>query len=107
MFAMGLVVGRVFDRYGPRSLLLGGNSLHVLGLMMASISSTYYQLLLSQGVCSAIGVAAVFQPALNCIVHWFHKKRSVACGIVSSGSSLGGVVLPILVNRLMREVGYG
>jgi hypothetical protein len=32
--------------------------------MMASISTEYYQFLLAQGVCSAIGVAAIFQPGM-------------------------------------------
>jgi hypothetical protein len=36
--------------------------MHIFGLMMASISREYYQLLLSQGICSAIGAAAIFQP---------------------------------------------
>jgi MFS transporter, MCT family, aspergillic acid transporter len=81
--------------------------LHVFGLMMASISTQYYQILLSQGVCSAIGVAAIFQPALACIMGWFDKKRGVAYGILSTGSSLGGVIFPIMVNRLIRQVGYG
>lgn len=44
--------------------MIGGTLLHVFGLMMASISTEYYQILLSQGVCSAIGVAAVFQAGI-------------------------------------------
>jgi len=75
--------------------------------MMASISKTYYQFLLSQGVCSAIGVACIFQPGINTIVGWFHKKRGAAFGILSTGSSLGGIVFPIMITRLIRRVGYG
>jgi hypothetical protein len=36
--------------------------MHVFGLTMASIATKYYQLLLAQGICSAIGAAAIFQP---------------------------------------------
>jgi MFS family permease len=100
-------VGALFDKYGPRYIIIGGTFMHVFGLMMASISTQYYQFLLSQGVCSAIGVAAVFQPALSCIMGWFDKKRGIAYGILSTGSSLGGVIFPIMINRLIREVGYG
>jgi hypothetical protein len=50
------------DHYGPRNIILFGSFLHVFGVMMASISSEYYQVMLSQGVCSAIGVACIFQP---------------------------------------------
>ena len=55
-------MGILYDKYGPRYLILIGSFLHVFGLMMASISTEYYQILLSQGVCSAVGVAAIFQP---------------------------------------------
>ncbi|KAI3579677.1 major facilitator superfamily transporter [Fusarium oxysporum f. sp. albedinis] len=107
MMAMGPIVGKVFDKYGPRYLLSGGLFLHVFGLMMASISHKYYQIMLSQGVCSAIGVAAIFQPGYNCINGWFNRKRGLAFGIVSTGSSLGGIIFPIMLNRLIRSVGYG
>lgn len=52
----------LFDKYGPRYLLLIGTLMHVFGIMMASISTHYWQILLAQGVCSGIGVSAVFQP---------------------------------------------
>ena len=63
----GTFVGRIFDSYGPRYLLLVGTFLHVFGLMMTSISKTYYQLLLSQAICSSIGASMVFYPAFNCV----------------------------------------
>ncbi|OIW27880.1 MFS general substrate transporter [Coniochaeta ligniaria NRRL 30616] len=107
MMAMGPIVGKIYDSYGPRPLLIGGTFLHVFGLMMASISKTYYQFLLSQGVCSAIGVSMVFQPGINTIVTWFHLKRGAAYGILSTGSSIGGIIFPIMITRLIRQVGYG
>jgi MFS family permease len=58
----GPIVGTIYDRYGPRWLMLGGSFLHVFGIMMASLGTEYYQILLAQGVCSGIGVSAIFQP---------------------------------------------
>lgn len=58
----GPIVGRLYDRYGPRYLIFVGSFLHVFGLMMTSISTEYYQIMLSQSVCSAIGVSLIFQP---------------------------------------------
>ncbi|KAK5989518.1 MFS transporter asaE [Cladobotryum mycophilum] len=106
MMAMGPVVGILYDKFGPRHLLFVGTILHVFGLMMTSISHNYYQILLSQGVCSAIGVSAIFQPALNSIPGWFTTKRGAAFGILATGSSLGGVIFPIMVSRLIKEVGF-
>ena len=102
----GPIVGKLYDDFGPRYVVLTGSLLHVFGLMMASISKEYYQILLSQGVCSAMGVCAIFQPAMNCIPSWFNKKRGIVYGIVSSGSSVGGVIFPIMLSRLIQQVGY-
>ncbi|KAH8906661.1 MFS general substrate transporter [Coniochaeta sp. PMI_546] len=107
MMAMGPIVGKTYDNYGPRPLLIIGTFLHVFGLMMASISNTYYQFLLSQGVCSAIGVSCIFQPGISTIVSWFHHKRGAAFGILSTGSSIGGIIFPIMITRLIKQVGYG
>jgi MFS transporter, MCT family, aspergillic acid transporter len=52
----------LYDRYGPRWVILVGSFLHVFGILMVSLSSEFYQVLLAQGVCSAIGVSAIFQP---------------------------------------------
>lgn len=63
----GPFVGKIFDDYGPQYLLAVGAFLHVFGLMMASISTEYYQILLSQALCSAIGASMVFYPAFTCV----------------------------------------
>lgn len=62
IMGMGPIIGKLYDSYGPRWLVFVGSFMHVFGIMMASISTEYYQILLSQGVCSAIGVSAIFQP---------------------------------------------
>ncbi|KAM3496925.1 hypothetical protein MY10362_009706 [Beauveria mimosiformis] len=107
MSFMGPPIGVLFDRYGPEKLLVVGSFLHVFGLMMASISTQYYQFLLSQGVCSAVGVAAVFLSSIACVSGWFDRRRGLAFGLLATGSSLGGVVLPIMVTRLIDGVSYG
>ncbi|KAJ5195399.1 major facilitator superfamily domain-containing protein [Penicillium cinerascens] len=107
LFAAGLVIGRVFDNHGPKWLLLIGTFLHVFGLMMTSISKEYYQFLLAQGICSPLGASLVFSPALSCVATWFDKRRALAFGVVSSGSSLGGVVFPTMLSRLLPTIGFG
>lgn len=107
MSVLGPFIGTIFDRYGPRMMLIVGSLMHVFGLMMASISTEYYQFILSQGVCSAIGVAAVFLASIGCVSGWFDRQRGLAFGLLATGSSLGGVVLPILLTRLIDNVSYG
>ncbi|KAF2128240.1 major facilitator superfamily transporter [Dothidotthia symphoricarpi CBS 119687] len=107
MFAGGIFAGKMFDDYGPRYLLVAGTFLHVFGLMMTSISKTYYQILLSQAICSAMGASLVFSPAFSSVSTWFLKKRGAALGLVAAGSSLGGVVFPAMIINLLPRVGFG
>lgn len=44
---------------------------------------------------------------MGTLTTWFLKKRALAFGIIAGGSSLGGVVLPIMVQRLNDQVGFG
>lgn len=99
--------GQIFDNYGPRPLILGGSFLHVFGLMMASLSSQYYQFMLSQGLCSSLGVSAIFLASIGTVSGWFKRRRGMAFGLFATGSSLGGVVFPIMLSRLIQSVGYG
>ncbi|MCJ1282845.1 hypothetical protein MMC26_002171 [Xylographa opegraphella] len=106
MFLGGPIMGKLYDNYGPKYLLLVGTFLHVFGLMMTSISTEYYQFILAQGICSPIGASAVFYPALSAVATWFFHKRALAFGIMASGSSLGGVIFPILVQNLIPKIGF-
>jgi MFS family permease len=94
MFAFAPVVGILFDSYGPRRVLIGGTAAHVLGLLCLSFSREYYQIMLSQSVLSAVGASSVCYGANNAVATYFSRKRALALGMVVSGSSVGGTVLP-------------
>ncbi|CAG8402508.1 unnamed protein product [Penicillium salamii] len=106
MFFCGPIFGTIFDSQGPRKILLLGTFLHVFGLMMASLSTEYYQFILAQGICSPIGASAIFNASVNSVSTWFAKRRAFALGVTAAGSSLGGVIFPIMVTKLIPEVGF-
>lgn len=43
---------------------------------------------------------------MTCAAGWFNKSRGAAFGIMFTGSSLGGIVFPIMVSRLINDVGF-
>ncbi|RMZ76239.1 hypothetical protein DV738_g5040, partial [Chaetothyriales sp. CBS 135597] len=106
MFLLAPIWGKMFDNRGPRELLIGGSVLHIFGLMMLSLCTEYYQVFLAQGVCSALGTSALFYAGNNTVGRWFLKRRALALGIVSSGSSTGGLVISILAARLISLIGF-
>lgn len=99
--------GALFDRFGPRVPLFIGSFMHLFGLIMLSLSHKYYQILLSQSVCSGIGLSLIMMPAIASPQTYFAKKRAIAMGLVISGSSIGGIVWPLMARSLLPQIGFG
>ncbi|KAI0475571.1 major facilitator superfamily domain-containing protein, partial [Xylariaceae sp. FL0804] len=106
MTASNAVMGWLFDRYGPKWLLRAGTLVYVFGLCMLSLSTAYWQIMLTQGLVAPLGASAVFNCAVNSTLGWFLRRRAMAVGMVVSGSSLGGVVLPIFLQHLFPRIGF-
>ncbi|KAF8515407.1 monocarboxylate permease [Hysterangium stoloniferum] len=108
VYAGGPITGKLFDVYGLNILLPLGSLLVVLSLVLVSFckANQPYQFFLVQGVLSGIGNSLIFTPALAVMGHWFQKRRAYALGIVVAGSSLGGVVYPIMLQHLMNRFDF-
>nr|ABB90280.1 monocarboxylate transporter like-protein [Fusarium graminearum] len=103
----GAFVGPLFDRGYFRSLICVGTAMVVIGMMMLSLSSKYYQIFLSQALCLGIGSGLICIPTISQISINFTTKRPIAVGITTTGVSFGGIVFPILFNALEPKVGFG
>ena len=58
-------------------------------------------------LCSPFNSNRLTVSAVTCVAGWFNRKRGAAFGILFTGSSIGGVVFPIMVAHLIRNVGFG
>ena len=103
---VGVLTGPLFDKGHFRALLLAGSFLVVFGIMMNSLSTKYYQVMLSQGVCMGIGMGFLWVPSLGICVSYFQKYRSIAITLAASGGSVGGVIFPIIIRRLIPKIGF-
>lgn len=105
--AVGVFTGPLFDRGYIRSLLLVGSFMVVFGMMMLSLSSSYYQIVLAQGVCVGIGSGLVYVPSLAMVSFSITpKNRPLALACVTNGAAIGGVVYPIALQNLLPSVGF-
>ncbi|GAA5830638.1 hypothetical protein JCM11251_002545 [Rhodosporidiobolus azoricus] len=106
-FLMALVAGPLFDKGHFRLLVAVGSALWIMSVFLIPQATTYAQTMGIQGILGGIGVGLLFLPALSIQSHWFSKKRNLAMGIVASGTSLGGIAFPIMLNKLIANPSIG
>lgn len=88
-FFIGAFSGRLLDAGLFVPTLFVGGVLQLLGIFMMSLSTKWYQLLLSQGVLTGIGGGIFFCPSMGLIATYFSGRRALAVGIVTTGNSVG------------------
>ena len=103
---MGIVVGPIYDRGYLRALLCVGSFLVVFGLMMLSLCTEWWQVFLAQGLCVGIGAGCLFTPCVSIMPTYFRRRLGLAQGISVAGSSLGGVIYPIVLYQLLDRIGF-
>jgi hypothetical protein len=88
-FFIGAFSGRLLDAGLFVPTLFVGGVLQLLGIFMMSLSTKWWQLLLSQGVLTGIGGGIFFCPSMGLIATYFSGRRALAVGIVTTGNSVG------------------
>ncbi|KAF4472691.1 riboflavin transporter MCH5 [Fusarium albosuccineum] len=106
IFATGAVGGPLFDRFGAW-LIRPAAVLYVFAIMMTSICKEYWQFMLAQGILTGLANGFLMFPALAAVPQWFNAKRGAAMGLAVAGSSLGSVVFPIVLSRLLTKTDLG
>jgi MFS family permease len=102
----GIVTGPLYDRGYVRMLLGTGSFLIVGGHVALSFCSAYWQVLLAQGICAGLGEGCLFVPTLSILPTYFKTRLGLAVGIANAGASLGGVIFPMMLSRLLYHVGF-
>jgi len=75
--------------------------------MMLSLSKTFWQVLLSQGFCVGLGAGCLFVPGIAILPTYFTTRLGLAVGLAAAGSSMGGVIYPIVFYQLIDKIGFG
>ncbi|KAK0622213.1 Aspyridones efflux protein apdF [Lasiodiplodia hormozganensis] len=102
-FGMAPVTGVLVDRVGAAILLFSGSTGLLLSVFMTSLASKYYQFILAQAVLQGVSMSFVAFPSLAITSKNFHRNRGLALGITVGGSSIGGLIWPIVLNELLNH----
>ncbi|KAJ9137034.1 Major facilitator superfamily transporter protein [Pleurostoma richardsiae] len=103
---LGIQIGPLFDLYGPRVLGPAGAAIYIPTFFLLAECSKYWHFMLCLGVLGGIGAAIVSTVAVAAIGKWFVRRRGLAMGLSLCGSSVGGVVIPLMLRQLFPRVGW-
>ncbi|KAL8911331.1 MAG: hypothetical protein Q9171_003496 [Xanthocarpia ochracea] len=70
------------------------------------IGTDYYQIILAFSLLTGAGTSLIMNPAVTSVAHWFNERRGLASGIAWTGSGIGGVIFPLMVQSLLPQVGW-
>ena len=104
---IGAFSGRLLDAGLFLPTLLVGAVIQVLGMFLMSISTSYWSLMLTQGVLTGIGGGIFFTPSLALVATYFKDRRALAVGLATTGNSAGGMIYPVVVRQLIPMLGFG
>ncbi len=108
-FTMGLVgifVGRLNDRFGPRNLMRITAVFLGMGYLLMFKLATIWQLYLFYGIIFGIGLSSIDVVALSTIARWFSQRRGMMTGIVKVGTGAGQFTLTLLAGVLISSYGW-
>ncbi|OAX33541.1 MFS general substrate transporter [Rhizopogon vinicolor AM-OR11-026] len=104
-----LISGPLYDRGYFYHVIITGAILQSFSLFMLSLAkpNQYYQIFLAQGVCLGIASGLMNIPSIVVISQHFRRKRTLVMAFVVTGSSLGAIIHPIMLNNLLNSpVGF-
>ncbi|KAG1837280.1 major facilitator superfamily domain-containing protein [Suillus subalutaceus] len=104
-----LISGPLYDRGWFYRLMIVGSLLQSVSLFALSFAKPgqFYLIFMVQGVLSGIGMGLTYSPSLAVVSQHFSKRRTLVVSLVASGSPLGAMIHPIMLNDLLNgTVGF-
>lgn len=107
MGALAPLAGRAMDRLSIRALVCAGALSLAAALVLAGRATQLAQLQALYASLVVLGMLLSGPLAAQTLAtRWFTRRRGLALGISSVGTSLGGFALPPLVTALHESVGW-
>nr|XP_012235399.1 PREDICTED: uncharacterized protein LOC105679747 isoform X2 [Linepithema humile]XP_012235400.1 PREDICTED: uncharacterized protein LOC105679747 isoform X2 [Linepithema humile] len=104
--SLGPLSSILSTKYSYRTVTLIGGTFAASGMMLSYFANSVTYLYVSYGLMVGIGAGLSFPPTVYIVTQYFEKLRGLATGLCISGSAIGTIVLPPLLQYLLDCFGY-
>lgn len=103
----GPLIGIAIDRYSVRLLMTLGCVLSAAGLYGIAQTNSITTFNIAFGITMALSMGLMSSMTGSAVVsRWFTVNRGKALGIAAMGTSLGGVIIPVLLTLWVESYGW-
>lgn len=101
------LLGAMADRFSVRVLMTAGTLIFTGGLYGMSLTRSIWQFVILFGVSISFS-SLLLGPLVGSttIARWFNRARGKALGIAAVGTSVGGLVLPVVLGNWIADDGW-
>lgn len=103
---IGVVMGRLTDRYDPRLVIGIGMVLATACYLALATVSSLWQYYLYFGLGGGIAIGSTYTPITATVSKWFRQKRALALGTALMGISVGQMVLSPVAAHIIAAEGW-
>ncbi|XP_046711185.1 monocarboxylate transporter 9a isoform X4 [Silurus meridionalis] len=93
------------DNFGARPVTIFSGVMVAGGLMLSAFAPNIIFLIFSYGIVVGLGCGLVYAATLTVTCQYFDKRRGLALGIVTTGTSIGGFMYASMQNKLIGHYG--
>ncbi|KAI0474216.1 MFS general substrate transporter [Xylaria cf. heliscus] len=105
-YGMCIISGRLSDAGYIRLTFAVGAFLVVFGTFVTSLGYEYWHFFLAQGLTVGLGLGIMFMPPLQVLSSYFEKKRTLAMTGAATGTGIGSLILPAIIQYSIPRVGF-
>ncbi|ODV86350.1 hypothetical protein CANARDRAFT_196451 [[Candida] arabinofermentans NRRL YB-2248] len=105
-YASIILSGSMFDELGARIPMAIGIVLFFIGFFACGSCNSVGSFIVTFSIIGGTSIGMLAGPLTGVISHWFMKNRAKAFGLCTLGSSVGGIMFPLLLDRLYKKLGF-
>ncbi len=106
MGVLGMIAGRLSDRFGPTRVLAVAGVLYGVGFALLSQVTQPWQLFAICGTFIGLGLSTHDVVTLSTVARWFEGRRGIMSAVVKVGTAVGQVTVPPVAALLISGMGW-